>query len=288
MADQGEGYREHFFVSNFTTSHGYQRPPREIRQVQPPPIDRNLHGRSMLRQIGELERIAADADARKADLGFADGSGLIIEIEGRANLPLALESIEVSGIELLNLRHITRDAQTITLATVYVPAGKLAHFERAFRQYIDEDTAPSRDFPNGRPKRQDLVESIDQIRRAAFDALWTDPPDALPNSDDEETWWEVWLPVRGNRGAVTQRFRAMAETLNLSVSDNEQHLRERTVTFLHASRSQIETSLMLLDCVAEIRQQKKLADFYLGLNSTHQRNVPKTPRQRQSGTPAPI
>jgi len=273
MADERRDFLEHVFVSNFTSHHPYQRPPREISTVSPPPINRGLHGPSMLRQLDELVAIAARETAYKAGLGFAEHSGLVVVFEGRANLPLALESIEnqVQGIELLNVRSRSHGADRVTSATVFVPDGKLVHFERAFRAYVEEDTAPSRDYPLGRPRHQDLTESIAGLRRGAFDALWTDPPEALPADADEVTWWEVWLPVRQSRSDVIQRFRGISAHLDLLVGPDEQHFRERSVLLMRASRSAIEGSIVLLDCVAELRRPKQLADFYLGLGATHQR-----------------
>jgi hypothetical protein len=273
MADQVAGFREHLFVSSYTTSHRYQRPSREIPDVPRDPINRGAHGALILNQVVELVALAAEEKEYKIGLGFGDECGLIIQIEGRPQLPLALESIEnqVKGIELLSVRIIDRDGDKICVASVFVPDGKLSHLEKSFREYIEADSPPSVGFPSGRPKHQDLAESIASLRRAAFDALWTDPSEALPSEPDALVWWEVWLPVRKSRVAVTRRFRAIAEHIHVDVAADEQHFPERSVLLMQASRRQIEDSIVLLDCVAEIRRAKRLADFYLGLNAANQR-----------------
>jgi hypothetical protein len=232
-----------------------------------------LHGNRILQQIETLTETAVQEQVFKADLGFGENSGLIVEVEGRANWPLALESIENQrlGIELLNVRVVDRAGTNVSIATVFVPEGRLAHFVKVFREYLEENTTPSAEYPDGHPKNQPLAESIAGIRRAAFNALWTDPPEALPATADELAWWEVWLPVRASRATVTGRLRAIAQHLGLHVANDELHFAERTVLLMRASREQIEASIVLLDCIAELRSAKKLADFYVGLDSTLQR-----------------
>ena len=65
-----------------------------------------------------------------------DAVGLPVEFEGFPDVELAFESLarERSGIELLNVRH----AGDLTRATVFVPDGKLDHFERIVRDYLEE------------------------------------------------------------------------------------------------------------------------------------------------------
>ena len=78
---------------------------------------------------------------------------------------MAFESLtrERSGIELLNVRH--EDGHTS--ATVFVPDGKLDHFENLIRDYLAE----KRDGA-GRPRdNRRLIDAIQRIRMASLHAL---------------------------------------------------------------------------------------------------------------------
>ena len=65
-----------------------------------------------------------------------DGLGLRLEFESFPEVEMAFESLarERSGIELLNVRH----EEIRTFATVFVPDGKLDHFEGLIRDYLEE------------------------------------------------------------------------------------------------------------------------------------------------------
>ena len=126
--------------------------------------------------MGQLEecRSAADA-AREAQqtAGIGGGLGLQVEFESFPDVELAFENLarERQGIELLNVRH----DETRTLATVFVPDGKLDLFEGLIRDYLDgkRDRA-------GRPRdNRRLIDAIQQIRAASIRALWTDDDEAF-------------------------------------------------------------------------------------------------------------
>ena len=114
---------------------------------------------------------------------------------------------EQSGIELRNVRNY----ENKTLATVFVPDGKLLIFFFFFVAYLDE----SKDKKNG-PAHSKLLNAISQIRAATIQALWTDSLETLPANDAEHLWWEVWLPTRGDRQRIVEQFREMATGLNFS------------------------------------------------------------------------
>lgn len=126
----------HFIIKGFAETQAYRRPqppPRDPPVV--PRRDRPRHAGALQRQV-EAVRRRADA-AREAQQAVAmDAVGLPVEFEGFPDVELAFESLarERSGIELLNVRH----AGDLTRATVFVPDGKLDHFERIVRDYLEE------------------------------------------------------------------------------------------------------------------------------------------------------
>ena len=135
-----------------------------------------------------------------------DGLGIRIEFESFPDVKLAFESLarERSGIELLNVRD---DGERIQ-ATVFVPDGRLDHFEGLIRDYLAE----KRDRADRPRDNQRLIDAIREIRAASVRALWTDTDEAFPSLDEDPFWWEVWLPVRRDRarrhGFGRERFGA--------------------------------------------------------------------------------
>ncbi len=160
-----------------------------------------------------------------------------MEFESFPDIELAFESLtrERSGIELLNIRH----QHQRTLATVFVPDGKLEMFENLIRAYLDE----SKDTKSG-PKNRKLLNAISEIRAATLNALWTDDPAVLPSTDEESLWWEVWLPVRGDRAATTGRFKQLAEGLGFQLAPGELQFPERTVLLAYGSAGQMKQSIL--------------------------------------------
>jgi hypothetical protein len=75
-------------------------------------------------------------------------------------------------------------------------------------------------------------------------------------------WWEVWLPIRGDRQAIVANFRRLAQMHNLLVAPEELEFPERTVLLMRGSRAQLTQSMMVLNSVAELRRAKETADFF--------------------------
>lgn len=186
------------------------------------------------------------------------GLGLQIQFSSLPDIELAIQRLSDAraGIELLNVRHDDHH----TYATVFVPDGKLDTFERKIHAYIQE-----------RPRdHKALINTIQEIRAAAFNELWTDDVSALPASEDEEIWWEVWLPVMKDRAATNHRFRSVAAQIGFELSPDELHFPERTVMLMRGAQKQIQQSMMLLNSVAELRRAKETADFFDSLRPEEQ------------------
>ena len=81
----------------------------------------------------------------------------------------------------------------------------------------------------------------------------------------EPFWWEVWLPVRGQRQTVLRDFKRLAELAGCTVSDQQANFPERTVVLMYGSQQQFSQSVMMLNCVAELRRAKETAEFFDGM-----------------------
>lgn len=221
-----------------------------------PDRDRRCHGTALLGQVEALKSEMTTAREAQEHAGLDGGFGLQVEFESFPDIELAFESLarERSGIELLNVRH---EGQR-TLATIFVPDGKLEHFEGLIRDYLAE----KRDQSGRARDHKRLINAIQQIRAATLRALWTDDPTVFPVSDQESFWWEVWLPIRGDRAGTVTTFRRLAEAQNLSVATGELRFPERTVLLVYGSADQMSRSIMTLNSIAELRRAKETAEFF--------------------------
>ena len=189
-----------------------------------------------------------------------------MEFESFPDIELAFESLarEHQGIELLNVRQ----EEDRTHATVFVPDGRLVHFEGLIRDYLSE----KRDSI-GRPRdNQRLIDAIRQIRAASLRALWTDDADAFPGDDEGPLWWEVWLPVRKHREKVLATFRRLAAVQEMETAQGELKFPERSVLLVRASIAQMQNSILTLNSIAELRRPKETADFFDSLRPEEQRD----------------
>lgn len=264
MAEPHDQRKRHFILEGTAETEPFARPRRKIAPKPDLARDRQSHGSALLGQIDALRPQLAAARIAQEAAGFEEGFGLQVEFESFPDIELAFESLarERSGIELLNVRHEGKR----TLATVFVPDGKLEHFEELIGDYLAEKQDRA-----GRPRdNRKLIDTIRQIRAATLRALWTDDPAVLPASDGEMFWWEVWLPVRGDREATAARFKQLAGGLGFQVAPGEVQFPERTVLLAYASAGQMKQSILTLNSIAELRRAKETAEFFDALPPVEQ------------------
>ncbi|MDZ4116153.1 MAG: S8 family peptidase [Xanthomonadaceae bacterium] len=263
MTQQDDKKRKHFILSGTAEAEQFTSAGAGGGGSSTPVRNRGQHGAALLHQIQDLRPGTESARAAQEAAGVEAGFGLQVAFESFPDVELAFESLarERTGIELLNVRH--EDERT--LATVFVPDGKLGVFEGLIAAYLDE----SRDGKKG-PRNSALLNTIAEIRAATLEELWTDDPSALPQSDDEAFWWEVWLPVRDDRTAVTSGFKRLARGLDFRVADGELQFPERTVLLVYGSAGQMKRSVLTLNSIAELRRAKDTAEFFDSLRPDEQ------------------
>ncbi len=234
-----------------------------------PQPDRAQHGARLQAQLRALLPVAQQAAEAQKEQGLQSGLGLQIQFVGMPNVELAFESLgnernrdPAKQIEVLSVR---TDGNTM-VANVYVPDGKLDHFEK----YIAEYLAAKKNKNDDLIDHGTLLNAISSIRSAELRALWTDEPELLPQDVTEQFWWEVWLPVRGQRNEVVEDFRKLATLAECQVSAHQINFPERTVVLMFGSQRQLSTSVMTLNCVAELRRAKETAEFFVGMTPPEQ------------------
>ena len=262
MANGTDRRSRHFIIEGFAETQPYRSPQQFGGSAVVPARDRAGHARALQRQFEAL-RPQADAARDAQQAAGLDELGLRVEFESFPDIELAFESLarERSGIELLNVRQ-ERDR---TLATVFVPDGRLAHFERLIRDYLEE----RRDSIGRARDNRKLIDAIHEIRAASLRALWTDTTSEFPTEEEGSLWWEVWLPVRTDRQAVVAAFREGAQAQGMRVVPGDLVFPERTVLLVSASLEQMH-SMLTLNSIAELRRAKETADFFGSLRPEEQ------------------
>ncbi len=266
MTEPIEGQRPHFYLQGKGQAERFQSTASATREPQYPRRERRTHGASLLSQLEVVGRRMAEAvQLQRQAREEGGGLGLQIEFQSEPGFALAFEGLArgPQKIELLNVRYLPETRTE--LATVYVPDGKLTAFESLVQAYLETDTK------SGNPRNAPLLNPVQQIRVAAFSALWTDDPSVLPADENEVIWWEFWLPVRENREHVFERFCSIAAMCEFEISDKKLNFPERTVLNVRASRASITNNLLLLNEVAEIRRAKDTAEFFDAMPPIEQR-----------------
>jgi len=261
MVDERRERLPHILIKDTAATHRYTRPTGGSgSELNLPNRNRQTHAEQLLSQLASIREEESDVVSQQKAIGLDAGWGIYLSFESEPDFDLKFESLEFqrSGIELCAIK----ESQHKTIATVFVPEGKLTYFLNKISKYRDENT------PKDKPKNKDLVESISAIKLAALEALWTDDQNLFPEAGDE-IWWEVWLRHSG-KVDYEAFLRQHAEQMGLIVSDEAIHFLDRTVLLVRATRDQIAHSVHLLGAVAELRRAKETADFFTGMSRVGQ------------------
>ena len=142
MPDEPDALRRHFILEGVTETEPYRPVSGGGGASRPPARNRAQHAASLQGQIDGLRGEAEMAREAQQAAGMEDGIGLQVEFESFPDIELAFESLARDhwGMELLNVRH----EENRTHATVFVPEGKLDHFEGLIRDYLAERRDPGR------------------------------------------------------------------------------------------------------------------------------------------------
>ena len=273
MTDQTHDKRPHLVLTNTSKPQSFTAPsPGGGGAPKAPKLDRTQHGAALQAQLLALKPVAKQVVEVQTEHGLQSGLGLQIQFVGFQDVELAFESLgnERSRdpwmqIEVLSVK--TED--NTTYANVFVPDGKLAHFEKYIEDYMAERKKVNGDAND----HGALINTIASIRLASLRARWDDDPNLLPDDLQHQFWWEVWLPVRGRRNDVVEDFRKLAALAECQVSEHQINFPERTVVLMYGSQQQFAQSVMILNCVAELRRAKETAEFFDGMTPPEQQEL---------------
>jgi len=243
----------HLLVKNTASPTSYTRPKQNFDKDKPfgiPQRDRKTHADHLLKQLEAIKQQMTNGD-------FSHGIYLAFEVVPSFEFKFQSLEYQRSGIELCSVTE--KDGKTI--ATVFVPDGKLVRFFKKVTGYEAENT------DKGVPKNNPLVASISEIKLAVLEQLWTDTL-AFPETE-QAIWWEVWLR-RSAKEDYKQLLEQHATHLGIRVSKEFINFLDRIVVLVFATKQQLSQSIYVLGIIAELRAAKDKADFYTAMDAREQ------------------
>ncbi|MFN8714867.1 MAG: S8 family peptidase [Bacteroidota bacterium] len=253
---------KHLFISeNVKSSEKYKA---QSKQAANPRIPARIRADQSQKLLQEFESIWQQKEQLQQQRGaehIATRQGTYIQFTSAANHDLITKSLEdlKKGIRLLNIKEISvGEEQTQVSATVYVPNGKEGHFITKIQKYQQEET------PKGRPKNAPLVNSIEDVRIALLEGLWTDNPQLIPNENTK--WCEAWLNINTKENQEQEQiaqFFATLQNIGIEVKHNSIIFPERAVLLINANREQLVELMLQSDLLAEFRAGQEPAGFWV-------------------------
>jgi len=256
--------KSHIFLGKNGKASRYTYPNQVVIKKNIPERNRPFHGAMIKTQLAKASQQQQQLSLEADQYELESRLGIQIAFESFPGVELAVESLanSVQGIELLNVRHETDQI----LATIFVPQGKLVSIEKKLQAYLTY----KKNKKGGPIDNRKLFDAIKSLRIATIEALWTDDADQLPDDGDTVFWWEVWLPVMGDRQAIINDFKMLSDEFNIQVSDHVLEFPERSVLLAKANKQQFASSSLLLSKISELRKAKETASFFDELSPSEQ------------------
>ncbi len=209
----------------------------------------------------QLRKCQEEKISRRQVAAIRYKEGLYLEFSGVAHKSLKTESLEniTQGIRLLNVQ----EEKGVTKATVYVPSAKAGYFLKkveAYAESLDEE---------GKPKYNDLVCSIEDVREAVIESFWVGNKEFIPGN--EPVWCEIWLRyAMGHQAEAEENFFHCCEKLQIVRNTQEIEFPERVVFLIRADRNILESLLTSCDYIAEFRRAPEPLSFFSELAGKEQ------------------
>lgn len=199
---------------------------------------------------------------------FTDGNEeyefVYIEFESALNFELAFDSFEdaAGNYRLASCKaEISTDSdgnqQIVYKIAVYLNKKAVSNFLNKVEKYLTEDTI------TGKPKNQNLIANIENIRAATLESFWQEPILDFPRSN-VSVWWEVWFS--GSNKEVVQETLNSLTTDSLLTNNRLLIFPENIVGLIKATPEELGERLLYIDNLAEIRKPIEATDFFTNLD----------------------
>lgn len=263
---------DNIFLTDTGTTYDFTSAPKPSGAMNiPVRSNRQGHSNTLLAQFqAAQEHFQNYTPEQVAAISY--NTGTYVEFSGAGQCDLVTKSLEDSrqGIKLLNVRDVVAQAEDgsetiITKATVFIPAGKENFFIKRISEFATQNTKPTERNPNGNPKNNDLVSSIESISDAIkISAFWVGRPADMPT--DVPQWFELWIDASDDDFDIVKNnaFSAL-DSLNIVHCNVDKYIKfpERLVILVSANRSNLLDIIKQGVTLAEIRKPAEPNAYFL-------------------------
>ncbi len=270
---------DNIFLTDTGTAIDFTSAPKPIGAINiPQRQNRQAHSDSLLAQFqAAQEHFQNYTPEQVAAISY--NTGTYVEFSGAEQCDLVTKSLESSkqGIKLLNVRDVVTQSEDgseiiTTKATVFIPEGKEQSFLKKITDFATQNTKPTDKNPNGKPKNNDLVSSIESISAAIkISAFWVGRPADMPT--DTQQWFELWIDVSDdNFVTIKNNAFAVLDSLNITHCNVDNYIKfpERLVILVLANRSNLLDIIKQGVTLAEIRKPAEPNAYFLDSTLTEQ------------------
>lgn len=250
--------RPHLHVEGGGRNEPYTSP-RIVITGLPPARARAAHAATLKRAVDRaIVQARAQIAARQEDV--AEGTaGFYLQFDIPVDHQTAIDSLEnrPKAIELVAVRPPAEGDETIS-ATVFVPETSADFYDKRIEAYRTEKNK------SGKPKNENLIARIDNVRLGVARSLFTDDVALFPAAG-VPAWWEVWL-----RDGRLQTFQDVSARLNVPTKVHTISFPERDVILAFGNEATMERLMQHTDAVAELRLAKDTPSLFLEMRPVEQ------------------
>lgn len=265
--------KKHLKIEGFQRPELYKYPKRVVASFPQKERNRQQHGAFLKNKLKDIRRrFNLSKDQKLPHKGLLQDDVIYVQFISPWGYEIRFESLVDNSAkpkyQLLNIQQESRQEQdgivTRFIALVMLKEGGVSHFMKKVEEYLN----PEKDSGiKKNPKNAPLLENIDDLKIATLKAFWTDGiTHEFPNQNDV-VWWEVWL----RKSAYDfDKIRTQIQLVKAELSSQKLTFREHVIHLVKASAVQLSNSLMLLDCISELRKPQTLNDFITHPDITYQ------------------
>lgn len=269
------GELPHLKIDTFFSSKQYLYPKQgfgpEFNIVE---RNRAIHGNKIIQQLNAIKRQFAIDKEKELPEEIVKDDVVYVEFFSQWNFPLKFESLtqerDNPSFQILNIKKevIENNGNKAERFKVVVmmKEGAISTFLKKAAQYLTENTKDKDGHDTGKPKNEALIANIQDLELATLRSFWSDEPEISFPESNEVVWWEIWFRRTGDDEPRMRRVIQNLEALGATTGRQVLSFPEHFVRLVKASATQLASSLILLDNLAELRKPQQLNDFITSKN----------------------
>lgn len=163
-----------------------------------------------------------------------------------------------NSISLKSIKDTMIDGLLRTKASVDLPVEQEEFFQNEFSKLFTNSEIKIT------PSNADLVNSIEDVKIALLEGLWTDNLQLIPS--DSSKWCEAWLNVNTKENKEQEQIEVFLATLqNIGITAKQRSIvfPERAVLLINTNREQLVELMLQSDLLAEFRDGQEPAGFWV-------------------------